>query len=131
MCFIRLNLSQTYIYDHAKRLRLELYKQDPTVKTVIQHLLAVENGNVRSALRKLVHFLCFLYPAPINISSLDLYVGGGQDNLKDLQQEDRECIPLADDPCGAAAGYHGLLRFDGMSAALVILIMSLTTCITA
>ncbi|KAJ7436186.1 hypothetical protein FB451DRAFT_1379084 [Mycena latifolia] len=29
------SLSETYIHDHAKRLHLELYKTDPTIKTVI------------------------------------------------------------------------------------------------
>ncbi|KAJ6467081.1 hypothetical protein C8R47DRAFT_33467, partial [Mycena vitilis] len=45
---------KTYILDHARSLRLELYKTDPTVKTAIHDLLGVENGSVRSALRKLV-----------------------------------------------------------------------------
>ncbi|KAJ7898833.1 hypothetical protein B0H14DRAFT_3424168 [Mycena olivaceomarginata] len=43
---------QTYIHDHAKRLHLELYKQDPTVKAFVHDLLAVENNAVRSAIRK-------------------------------------------------------------------------------
>ncbi|KAF7362404.1 SWIM-type domain-containing protein [Mycena venus] len=45
---------ETYVYDHAKQLRLELYKQDPTVKTVVNEVIAMENGNVRSAIRKAV-----------------------------------------------------------------------------
>ncbi|KAJ6589172.1 hypothetical protein B0H19DRAFT_1248728 [Mycena capillaripes] len=45
---------ETYINDHAKCLRLELYKQDPTVKAVIHDLLVAENNAVRSALRKLI-----------------------------------------------------------------------------
>ncbi|KAJ6460725.1 hypothetical protein DFH09DRAFT_1383187 [Mycena vulgaris] len=45
---------ETYIHDHAKRLHLELYKQDPTVKSVVRELLTTENNAVRSALRKLV-----------------------------------------------------------------------------
>ncbi|KAJ7813000.1 hypothetical protein B0H14DRAFT_3751525 [Mycena olivaceomarginata] len=45
---------ESYIHDHAKRLRLELYKHDPTVKSVIHDLLMVENGHVRSAMRKLI-----------------------------------------------------------------------------
>ncbi|KAJ7640100.1 hypothetical protein DFH06DRAFT_251657 [Mycena polygramma] len=45
---------ETYIHDHARQLRLELYKQDPTVKAVVHDLLALENNNIRSSLRKLV-----------------------------------------------------------------------------
>ncbi|KAJ7349727.1 hypothetical protein DFH08DRAFT_863010 [Mycena albidolilacea] len=45
---------QTYIHDHAKRLHLELYKQDPTVKAFVHDLLAVENNAVRSAIRKAI-----------------------------------------------------------------------------
>ncbi|KAJ7455175.1 hypothetical protein FB451DRAFT_1516922 [Mycena latifolia] len=48
------SLSETYIHDHAKRLRLELYKTDPTVKTVVREMLTAENNGVRSALRKLI-----------------------------------------------------------------------------
>ncbi|KAJ7845183.1 hypothetical protein B0H13DRAFT_2359384 [Mycena leptocephala] len=43
-----------YIHDHAKRLHLELYKQDPTVKAAVNELLVAENSALRSALRKLV-----------------------------------------------------------------------------
>ncbi|KAJ6489300.1 hypothetical protein C8R47DRAFT_1215650 [Mycena vitilis] len=35
---------ETYIYDHAKRLHLELYKQDPTVKAVVSEFLTAENN---------------------------------------------------------------------------------------
>ncbi|KAJ7340739.1 hypothetical protein DFH08DRAFT_1012878 [Mycena albidolilacea] len=47
-------LVETYILDHAAQLRLGLYKDDPTVKTVVNALLVKENGNTRSAIRKLV-----------------------------------------------------------------------------
>ncbi|KAJ7792013.1 hypothetical protein B0H13DRAFT_2394102 [Mycena leptocephala] len=33
---------ETYIHDHAKRLHLELYKQDPTVKAAVNELLVAE-----------------------------------------------------------------------------------------
>ncbi|KAJ7882563.1 hypothetical protein B0H14DRAFT_3754343 [Mycena olivaceomarginata] len=49
-----ISIVETYIYDHAKRLRLELYKQDPTVKTVVHDLLMTENGTVRGTIRKLI-----------------------------------------------------------------------------
>ncbi|KAJ7348331.1 hypothetical protein DFH08DRAFT_959738 [Mycena albidolilacea] len=45
---------ESYIHDHAKRLHLELDKHDPTVKSIIHDLLMVENGHVRSAMRKLI-----------------------------------------------------------------------------
>ncbi|KAJ7914983.1 hypothetical protein B0H13DRAFT_2317520 [Mycena leptocephala] len=45
---------ETYIHDHAKRLHLELYKQDPTVKVFVHDLLTVENNAVRSAIRKVI-----------------------------------------------------------------------------
>ncbi|KAJ7824196.1 hypothetical protein B0H14DRAFT_3729009 [Mycena olivaceomarginata] len=41
-----ISIVEPYIYDHAKRLRLELYKQDPTVKTVVHDLLVTENGTI-------------------------------------------------------------------------------------
>ncbi|KAJ7705290.1 hypothetical protein B0H17DRAFT_1126150 [Mycena rosella] len=47
------SLAKTYVHDHAKRLHLELYKLDPTIKAAIHDLLAAENNGVRSALRKL------------------------------------------------------------------------------
>ncbi|KAJ7315818.1 hypothetical protein DFH08DRAFT_820389 [Mycena albidolilacea] len=48
-----ISIVETYIYDHAKRLRLELYTQDPTVKTVVHDLLMTENSTVRGTIRKL------------------------------------------------------------------------------
>ncbi|KAJ7835054.1 hypothetical protein B0H13DRAFT_2369511 [Mycena leptocephala] len=45
---------ETYIHDHAKRLHLELYKQDPTVKAFVHDLLTVENNAVGSAIRKVI-----------------------------------------------------------------------------
>ncbi|KAJ7829162.1 hypothetical protein B0H14DRAFT_2594207 [Mycena olivaceomarginata] len=47
-------LVETYILDHAAQLHLRLYKDDPTVKTVVNALLLKENGNTRSAICKLV-----------------------------------------------------------------------------
>ncbi|KAF7334909.1 hypothetical protein MVEN_02240600 [Mycena venus] len=47
-------IMESYIHDHARWLRLVLYKHDPTVKSVIHDLLMVENGHVRSAMRKLI-----------------------------------------------------------------------------
>ncbi|KAJ6494541.1 hypothetical protein C8R45DRAFT_1212466 [Mycena sanguinolenta] len=47
-------LVETYILDHSAALRLGLYKEEATVKTVVNGLLVKENGNIRSALRKLV-----------------------------------------------------------------------------
>ncbi|KAJ7786953.1 hypothetical protein B0H14DRAFT_3582483 [Mycena olivaceomarginata] len=47
-------LVETYILDHAAQLRLGLYKDDLTVKTVVNALLVKENRNTRSAIRKLV-----------------------------------------------------------------------------
>ncbi|KAJ7840547.1 hypothetical protein B0H14DRAFT_3140495 [Mycena olivaceomarginata] len=44
----------TYIMDHTTALRLGLYKDDPTVKAVVNALLVKENGYTRSALRKWV-----------------------------------------------------------------------------
>ncbi|KAJ6538249.1 hypothetical protein B0H10DRAFT_2245919 [Mycena sp. CBHHK59/15] len=48
------DIAKTYVFDHAKRLRLELYKEDPTVKEVVNDFLTAENNTVRSALRKAV-----------------------------------------------------------------------------
>ncbi|KAJ7811674.1 hypothetical protein B0H14DRAFT_3479554 [Mycena olivaceomarginata] len=45
-------LVETYIMDHTTALRLGLYKDDPTVKAVVNALLVKENGYTRSALRK-------------------------------------------------------------------------------
>ncbi|KAF7333905.1 hypothetical protein MSAN_02403300 [Mycena sanguinolenta] len=45
---------ESYIFDHAKQLRLGLYRDNPTVKSVIHELLMKENGALRSAVRKLV-----------------------------------------------------------------------------
>ncbi|KAJ7686892.1 hypothetical protein B0H14DRAFT_3673700 [Mycena olivaceomarginata] len=47
-------ITETYIVDHATSLRLELYKKDPIVKSVVHELLLTENNAQRSALRKLV-----------------------------------------------------------------------------
>ncbi|KAJ7699357.1 hypothetical protein B0H17DRAFT_1129406 [Mycena rosella] len=60
LCTIILSLSarQTYIHDHAKGLRLELYKQDPIVKTAIHEILASENNVIKSALRKVQEDHC-------------------------------------------------------------------------
>ncbi|KAF7364702.1 hypothetical protein MVEN_00340000 [Mycena venus] len=44
----------TYIMDHTTALRLGLYKDDPTVKAVVNALLVKENSNTRSAIRKWV-----------------------------------------------------------------------------
>ncbi|KAJ6498031.1 hypothetical protein C8R47DRAFT_1112594 [Mycena vitilis] len=49
-----ISIVETYIRDHAQRLRLELYKQDSTVKAVVHDVLVSENNSTRSALRKLV-----------------------------------------------------------------------------
>ncbi|KAJ7853042.1 hypothetical protein B0H14DRAFT_3655733 [Mycena olivaceomarginata] len=46
-------ITETYIVDHATSLRLELYKKDPIVKSVVHELLLTENNAQRSALRKL------------------------------------------------------------------------------
>ncbi|KAJ7463933.1 hypothetical protein FB451DRAFT_1403326 [Mycena latifolia] len=48
------SIVETYIFDHAKTLRLELYKKDPTAKTVVRELLIAENNAVRSGVRKAV-----------------------------------------------------------------------------
>ncbi|KAJ7469074.1 hypothetical protein FB451DRAFT_1177070 [Mycena latifolia] len=45
---------ETYIHDHATQLHLELYKQDPIVRSVVHELLSAENHSIRSALRKLI-----------------------------------------------------------------------------
>ncbi|KAJ7789746.1 hypothetical protein B0H14DRAFT_2626858 [Mycena olivaceomarginata] len=69
---------QSYIHDHVKRLCLELYKHNPTVKSVIHDLLMVENGHVRSVMCKLV--------------------GERDDTIDDIQQENNQKYHLPTTP---------------------------------
>jgi hypothetical protein len=61
----------------------------------------------------------------IHILRLDIHVGEREDTIDDIQQENHQKIPLANDSRKAAAGYHGLLGINGMYAIFVIYIHSI------
>ncbi|KAJ7699606.1 hypothetical protein B0H17DRAFT_1196225 [Mycena rosella] len=62
---------ETYVHDHAARLHLELFKQDPTVKSIVHELLTSENNNTRSAIRKQV-FTSVKEKTALNVFSIKI-----------------------------------------------------------
>ncbi|KAJ7697714.1 hypothetical protein B0H17DRAFT_1197369 [Mycena rosella] len=62
---------ETYVHDHAARLHLELFKQDPTVKSIVHELLTSENNNTRSAIRKQV-FTSIKEKTALNVFSIKI-----------------------------------------------------------